>query len=140
MAKTIEYATRKDMFMDNPIKDIEDKTIEDLKKCGIDTKKSGLSEQEHQIFKLEQIIASVNGVNIKDNFSIEFGQLEYPKTTQEQIAKEEYELDKGFVTEAELLQKRRKDITVKQAEKIIEKNSVDKEPEVEQTEEESDNG
>ena len=97
-------------------------------------------ELEHQIFKLEQIIASVNGVNLKDKFSVEFGQLEYPKTTQEQIAKEEYELDKGFVTEEELLQKRRKDITIKQAEKIIQKNLDNKEQPEEQIEEELDNG
>ena len=94
---------------------------------------------EHEIFKIERIIASVNGIDIKDAFEIEFGELEYPKTTQEVITKEEYELDKGFVTEEELLQKRKKDITIKQAEKIIQKNLEGKEP-IEPTEQESDNG
>ena len=89
---------------------------------------------EHDIFKIEKNIASLNGFDLKDNFSVEFGELEYPTTTQETIAKEEYELDKGFVTEEELLQKRKKDITIKQAQKIIEKNLEDKEPEVQEPE------
>ena len=59
---------------------------------------------------------------MKDNFSVEFGEVEYPTTTQETIAKEEYELQKGFTTEEELLQKRKKDITLKEAEGIINKN------------------
>ena len=96
-------------------------------------------EIEHDIFKIEKIIASVNGINLKDNFEIEFGEIEYPKTTQETISKEEYELEKGFVTEEELLQKRKKDITVKQAAKIIENNLGGKSP-IEKVEEESDNG
>ncbi len=91
-------------------------------------------EIEHDIFKIEKIIASANGVNLKDNFSVEFGEVEYPKTTQETIAKEEYELEKGFVTDEELLQKRKKDITIKQAEKIIERNLENKEPEVQEIE------
>ncbi len=95
---------------------------------------------EHDIFKIEKAIASTNNVNLKDNFEIEFGEVEYPKTTQETISREEYELDKGFVTEEELLQKRRKDITIKQAEKIIKKNLENKEQPAEQVEEEPDNG
>ena len=94
---------------------------------------------EHDIFKIEKAIAAVNNINLKDNFEIEFGKLEYPKTTQETISKEEYELDKGFVTEEELLQKRRKDITIKQAEKIIQKNLENKEP-LQQIDEEPNNG
>ena len=77
---------------------------------------------EHNIFKIEKAIASVNGINLKDNFSVEFGEVQYPTTTQEIIAKEEYELQKGFTTEEELLQKRKKDITIKEAEDIINKN------------------
>ena len=89
-------------------------------------------EIEHDIFKIEKIIASINGVNLKDNFSVEFGEVEYPRTTQEVIAKEEYELEKGFITEEELLQKRKKDITIKQAEKIIGKNLENKEPAIQE--------
>ena len=50
------------------------------------------------------------------------------------ITKEEYELDKGFVTEEELLQKRKKDITINDAEKIIQKNLEGKEPEEQELE------
>ena len=96
-------------------------------------------EIEHQIFKIERIIASANGIDIKDGFEVEFGELEYPKTTQEVITREEYELEKGFVTEEELLQKRKKDITIKQAAKIIDKNLKNKEP-IEEVQEEDING
>tara|TARA_Y100001938_G_scaffold41535_1_gene57268 strand:+ start:5147 stop:6424 length:1278 start_codon:yes stop_codon:yes gene_type:complete len=80
-------------------------------------------ELEHDIFNIERTIASVNEVDIKDSFEIEFGELEYPRTTQELIAKEQYEIEKGFTTDAELLQKRKGDITLEEAKKIIEENS-----------------
>ena len=79
---------------------------------------------EHQIFYIEKQIASINGVNLPNDFSVEYGELEYPTTTQEQIAKEQYEVEKGFVNDAELLVKRKGDISVEEAQKIIEQNSV----------------
>ena len=78
---------------------------------------------EHEIFELEKVIASTNNVNLDNNFSVEFGQVEYPTTIQEQITKDTFELEKGFTTDAELLQKRKGDITLEEAQKIIEENS-----------------
>lgn len=80
-------------------------------------------ELEHAIFKVEKTIAEVNNVKLNNNFEVEFGEIEYPTSTQETIAKEQYEVEKGFITDAELLQKRKGDITLEEAKKIIEENS-----------------
>ena len=80
-------------------------------------------ELEHAIFKVEKTIAEVNNVKLNNNFEVEFGEIEYPTTTQETIAKEQYEVEKGFVTNAELLQRRKGDITLEEAKKIIDENS-----------------
>ena len=80
-------------------------------------------ELEHAIFKVEKTIAEVNNVNLNNNFEVEFGEIEYPTSTQETIAKEQYEIEKGFTTNAELLQRRKGDITLEEAKKIIEENS-----------------
>jgi len=77
---------------------------------------------EHDLFKLEKDIASFNNISLPSNFSIEFEEFEYPLSVQDQISKESFELEKGFTNNAELLQKRKKDISIKQAEKIISKN------------------
>ena len=79
---------------------------------------------EHEILKLEKVIASTNNVNIPDDFSVEYGKVEYPSTVQEQIAKETFDLERGYTSDAELLQKRKGDISLEEAQRIIEENST----------------
>ena len=78
---------------------------------------------EHDIYKLERVIADYNGIALPETFSIEYEELDYPLGVQEQIQKEQFELSQGFVISAELLQKRKGDITIQEAEDIISKNS-----------------
>jgi len=77
---------------------------------------------ENEIYQIEKVIASNNGISLPDNFSVEFSKLEYPTTAQEKIALETYEVEKGYTTQAELLQKRKGDITLDDAKSILEKN------------------
>ena len=77
---------------------------------------------ENEIYQIEKVIASANGVSLPDTFSVEFGKLDYPTTAQEKIALETYELEKGYVTDAELLQKRKGDITLDDAKSILKEN------------------
>ena len=77
---------------------------------------------ENEIYQIEKVIASNNGVSLPDDFSVEFGRLDYPTTAQEKIALETYELEKGYVTDAELLQKRKGDITLDDAKSILKEN------------------
>lgn len=78
---------------------------------------------ENELYDIEKVIASNNGISLPDTFSVEFGRLDYPTTAQEKIALETYELEKGYVTEAELLQKRKGDITLDDAKIILKENS-----------------
>jgi len=77
---------------------------------------------ENELYEIESIIASVNGISLPGDFSVEFGKLDYPTTAQEKIALETYELEKGYVTDAELLQKRKGDITLDDAKSILKEN------------------
>tara|TARA_R110002110_G_scaffold220846_5_gene434829 strand:- start:15 stop:1286 length:1272 start_codon:yes stop_codon:yes gene_type:complete len=78
---------------------------------------------ENELYDIEKVIASNNGISLPDTFSVEFGRLDYPTTAQEKIALETYELEKGYVTDAELLQKRKGDITLEDAKGILKENA-----------------
>lgn len=82
---------------------------------------------ERDIYDLEKIEAEVNGVKLPDtkDFSVEFTQIEYPTTVQEQINKELHDLERGYTTDAELLQRRKGDITLQQADEMLGKNKVE---------------
>lgn len=74
---------------------------------------------EHSLYALEKDIASFNNISIPNNFSIEFEEFDYPTSVQDQIAKEQFDLDKGFTSREELLQKRKGDITIEEAKKRL---------------------
>ncbi len=77
---------------------------------------------ENELYHIERAIANSNGISLSEDFSIEFGKLDYPTTAQEKIALESYELERGYVTDAELLQKRKGDITLNDAKSILKEN------------------
>ena len=77
---------------------------------------------EKELYDLEKIIAGVNGVNLADKMVIDFKEPEYPKSVQEQITKDNWDLEKGLITLPEILKRDRSDLTIEQAEAIIEKN------------------
>tara|TARA_R100000655_G_scaffold2697_1_gene10485 strand:+ start:1676 stop:2950 length:1275 start_codon:yes stop_codon:yes gene_type:complete len=81
---------------------------------------------EQEIYNLERIEAKANNITLPSpkDFSVEFTKLEYPTTVQEQISKEIHELERGYTTDAELLQKKKGDITLEQAGDILEKNRL----------------
>ena len=67
---------------------------------------------------------------------IDFKEPEYPKSVQEQITKDNWDLEQGLITLPEILKRDRSDLTIEQAQVIIDNNLKDKEPE----EEVEDNG
>lgn len=82
---------------------------------------------ESDIYELEQIEAKVNGYNLPDKskFSVEFTEVEYPSTANEQIAQELHDLERGYITDAEILQRRKGDVTLSQAQEMLDKNKVE---------------
>mgnify|MGYP003149229445 CR=1 FL=1 len=79
-------------------------------------------QYEHELYELQRVVASYNNIYLPDDFSIDFTEPVYPKTTQEKIMQDEWELSQGFVSPEELLVHKKQDITLKQAEQIIKNN------------------
>jgi hypothetical protein len=100
-------------------------------------------QYEHDFYKVEYAISQFNDLGLPDpkRFKVDFSEVEYPMTTQDKIMLNEYKLKHNLVTEAQLLAEENKDISVEEAEKIIEDNKekngarqVQVEPEVEEDE------
>ena len=103
-------------------------------------------QYEHDFYKVEYAISQFNDLGLPDpkRFKVDFSEVEYPMTTQDKIMLNEYKLKHNLVTEAQLLAEENKDISVEEAEKIIEENKekngsrqVQIEPEVEEDEDNS---
>ena len=79
-------------------------------------------QYEHELYYLERDVASMYNVNLPDNFKIDFAEPEYPITAQDEIAKAAFALEHHLTTPAKLLQKHNKDLTLEEAQKIIDEN------------------
>jgi len=98
-------------------------------------------QYEHSFYQIEHAISEINSLGLPEpkRFKVDFSEVEYPMTTQDKIMLNEYKLKHNLTTEAELLADENKDISVEEAEKIIEENKekngarqVQPEPEVEE--------
>jgi hypothetical protein len=103
---------------------------------------------EHELYYIEREIAAYNNINLPEKLKLDFNEPEYPKTVQDQILLDEHRLVHHMMDEVDLLMEYNKDLSRKEAEKIIEKNKESKvdEPseviqleEVEVSQEEGDN-
>jgi len=77
---------------------------------------------EKQIYKKEQAIADFNFMSLPDKFAVDFNEVEYPMTTQDKILTDEFGLKHNLMTEAKMMVRDNKDLSVDQAQKIIEEN------------------
>ena len=79
---------------------------------------------EHDLYKLEHEIASFNDIKLPDpdKFQIDFHDVEYPMTTQDEILKNNFELQNNLTTQAHILMKSNRDLTLKEAIKQIQDN------------------
>ena len=77
---------------------------------------------EKQFFHVEQAIAAANGVSISGDLGLDFNEPEYPMTIQDQIQLDEFELKHNLTTEAGLMVKYNKDLTISEAQQIIDNN------------------
>ena len=80
------------------------------------------SVYEKQFFHVEQAIAAANGVSISGDLGLDFNEPEYPMTIQDQIQLDEFELKHNLTTEAGLMVKYNKDLTISEAQQIIDNN------------------
>jgi hypothetical protein len=77
---------------------------------------------EQDFYRIEKVIAQVNGFSLPENMGVDFVEPEYPETKQDMIAWDEYLLAHNMTTEADLMVKYNKDLTAEQAKSILKKN------------------
>ena len=84
------------------------------------------------MFLFGRTIAGYNGISLPEEFGIDFYEVEYPKTVQDQILKDEFDLKQNLITQAKIMVRENKDLSINQAQAIIEENKSFNEQIVEQ--------
>ena len=87
---------------------------------------------EKELYDIERTIAGYNGISLPEEFGIDFYEVEYPKTVQDQILKDEFDLNQNLITQAKIMVRENKDLSLSQAQAIIEENKSFNEQIVEQ--------
>jgi len=90
---------------------------------------------ESDFFIIERQLASLYNINLPDNFTINFNEPEYPKSTQDDIMMKTWELENDLTTKAKLLQSTNKDLSLDEAQSIIDENEEINGTRTEETEE-----
>ena len=77
---------------------------------------------EYKMYEVEKAVAKSNNVSLPAKFGIDFNEPEYPKTVQDQILWDNHRLQLNLVTEAALLVEYNKDLTLQEAQTLIDQN------------------
>ena len=100
-------------------------------------------QYEKEFYKVEYALSQVNNLGLPEvsQFKVDFSEVEYPMTTQDKIMLNEYKLKHNLTTQAQLLADENKDLSISDAEQIIEANkSVNQVEVVEDDSQDSDEG
>lgn len=79
-------------------------------------------EHEHSLYEVERAVAAAEGINLPDEFAVDFNEPNYPLTAGDQINIEKWELEQGITTPAQLLMKRNNELSIEEAQAIIDQN------------------
>lgn len=81
-------------------------------------------QYENEFYKIEYALSQTNSLGLPDpkQFKVDFSEVEYPMTTQDKIMLNEYRLKHNLVTEAQILAEENKDLSIDDANAIIEQN------------------
>ena len=77
---------------------------------------------EQDFYRVERSIAEYNGIALPEEFGVDFQEVEYPKTVQDQILKDEFDIKNNLMTRAKIMVRDNKDLTIEQAQAIIDEN------------------
>ena len=77
---------------------------------------------EHDIYLKEKLLAKQYGINLPNELKLDFNEPDYPMTVQDQIALDTFHLEKNMVTEAGLLMKYNDELSIEEAQQIIDEN------------------
>ena len=79
---------------------------------------------EQDFYNVERIIAEYNGISLPEEFGVDFEEVDYPKTVQDQILKDEFDIQNNLITRAKIMVRENKDLTEKQSQKLIDENRI----------------
>ena len=97
-------------------------------------------QYENNVYEIERLKAEQMGVNLPEKFGVDFIEPEYPKSTQEQIMRDDWDLANGQTTLAKIMVRDNNDLTLKEAQSIVDENlltnGVNEEDPIQEQEEE----
>jgi len=82
---------------------------------------------ERDFYDVEKVIAGYNDIQLSDEFGIDFEEVEYPTTVQDQILKDEFDLLHNLTTNAKMMVRDNKDLTEVEAKSRIKENRISNE-------------
>jgi len=88
---------------------------------------------EKDFYDVERVIAEYNGFMLPEDFGIDFEEVEYPTTVQDQITKDQFSLEQNLITRAKIMVRDNKDLSEEQAQGIIDANRKTNESESKQS-------
>ena len=77
---------------------------------------------EEQFYGVERVIARYNGIELPEEFGVDFEEIDYPMTVQDQILKDNFDIQNNLITRAKIMVRENKDLTLTQAQKLINDN------------------
>ena len=77
---------------------------------------------EQDFYRVERVIAGYNGIELPEEFGVDFEEIDYPMTVQDQILKDNFDIENNLITRAKIMVRENKDLTLTQAQKLINDN------------------
>jgi len=77
---------------------------------------------EEDFYRVERVIAGYNGIELPEEFGVDFEEIDYPMTVQDQILKDNFDIQNNLITRAKIMVRENKDLTLNQAQKLIDDN------------------
>ena len=80
------------------------------------------NKYENQYYQLERNLAGLFNISLPETLGIDFNEPEYPKTVQDEVMMKTWMLENNLTTHAEILMGYNKDLTIEQAQEIVDNN------------------
>ena len=77
---------------------------------------------EYNFFEIEKLLSEQQGVSLGNDFGVDFIEMEYPTSIQEQIMRDDWDLANGQTTLAKIMVRNNRDLSLEEAEAIIDGN------------------
>ena len=58
---------------------------------------------EQDFYNVERVIAGYNGIELPEQFGVDFEEIDYPKTVQDQILKDQFDIQNNLTTRAKIM-------------------------------------